>query len=175
MKKKKSFGQGSIVSIYRFMEYCGLTCEKKKNIMISHKIMLRKLALRHERFPDKILMPKSIPFNTILKDQVYVGNVFLVKDDYNQVLPYYLSRGLNFGNAFAQELFEEKEEEESLNDCENLSLGYQKYLYRKSRRQLEEEKLELFRMLKEQRENPEPTVTEKVTRYERVQHRKYVY
>ena len=110
-----------------------------------------------------------------MKDQVYVGNVFLVKDDYNQVLPYYLSRGLNFGNAFAQELFEEKEEEESLNDCENLSLGYQKYLYRKSRRQLEEEKLELIRMLKEQRENPEPTVTEKVTRYERVQHRKYVY
>lgn len=174
MKKKKNFGQGSIVSIYRFMEYCGLSCLKKKNIMVSHKIMMRKLSLRHEQFPDKILMPKNIPFNTILKEQVYVGNVFLVRDDYNQILPYSLIRKLDFGHTPAEELLEE-EDEESLEDCENLPEGYKKYLYRKSRRELEEEKLELIHLLKEQRENPEPEVTEKVTRYERVRHRKYVY
>ena len=39
----------------------------------------------------------------------------------------------------------------------------------------EEQKLAIMKMLKEQRENPELEVTEKITRYKRVNARKYAY
>ena len=52
---------------------------------------------------------------------------------------------------------------------------YSKYLFRKNYKELEEQKLAIMKMLKEQRENPELEVTEKITRYKRVNARKYAY
>ena len=46
-----------IVDVYSFMEMCGLKCNRKKNIRISNRIMLRKLSLRHDLFPNEVVMP----------------------------------------------------------------------------------------------------------------------
>ena len=43
------------INVYKFMEMCGLKCEVKRNINISHKIMLKKL-----EFMDKKTIMKSI-------------------------------------------------------------------------------------------------------------------
>lgn len=178
MSKKKNFGQGSIISIYRFMEYCGLECPKKENVLISHKIMMRKLELRKQQFPEKIRVPKHISFNIIKKAEVYNGVFFLVKDDYDQVLPYFLAgRFCQIEKVSQEELARRREEVLSTvqTNSEEMSEGYKKYLFRKNYKELEERKLAIMQMLKEQRENPELEVTEKITRYKRVNARKYAY
>lgn len=178
MSKKKCFGQGSIISIYRFMEYCGLECSKKENVLVSHKIMMRKLELRKQQFPDKIQIPKHISFKTIKKEEVYNGIFFLVKDDYDQILPYFLVRRIHQNEKVSQEeLIKRREEILSIvqTDSEEMSEGYKKYLIRKNYKELEEQKLAIIKILKEQRENPELEVTEKITRYKRVNARKYAY
>ena len=165
MKKKKSFGQGTIISIYRFMEYCGLNCPKKENVLVSHKIMMRKLELRKGQFPEKIQVPKHIPFSKIKKEEVFNGTLFLVKDDYNQVLPYFLVRKFHYTEHISDEELAKKREDTLKNiqiNSEEMSEGYKKYLYRKNFKELEEAKLAILKMLKD-------------TRYKRVNNRKYAY
>lgn len=178
MSKKQNFGQGSIISIYRFMEYCGLECPKKENVLVSHKIMMRKLELRKQQFPDKIQVPRHISFNAIKREKVYSGVFFLVKDDYDQILPYFLAGRVHQIEKVSQEELARRREailSTVQTNSEEMSEGYKKYLFRKNYKELEEQKLAIMKMLKEQRENPELEVTEKITRYKRVNARKYAY
>ena len=94
MRKKQDFGQGTIISIYRFMEYCGLECPKKENILISHYIMMRKLYLRNQKFPDVVLVPVPALCQELKKEDVYTGTFYLVEDDYGKILLYYLHKKL---------------------------------------------------------------------------------
>ena len=178
MGKKQDFGQGTIISIYRFMEYCGLECPKKENILISHHIMMRKLYLRNQKFPDVVLVPVPALCQKLKKEDVYTGTFYLVEDDYGKILPYYLHKKLApIEHVSAEEMARRRELCINRTDDESYEMkdGYKKYLYRKSMRELEETKKSLLEMARLDRENPEPMITEKVTRYARVKNRKHTY
>ncbi len=137
MSKKKFYGSDDIISVYKFMEKCGLHCEPQGNIAISHEIMLRKLSARQEKFPDKIIVPSAISFRNITKEDVKTGNTILVKDDYKNVVPYRMPH-LTLTNLpsdkqeeIRQKLIEERLEEISNPDKE-MKKGFIKYLYRKA-------------------------------------------
>lgn len=70
------------INVYKFMEMCGLKCSIKKNIRVSHTIMLKKLKLRHSLFPSEVKIPTKVNYNDINNEDVKKGNIILVKDDY---------------------------------------------------------------------------------------------
>lgn len=76
------------ISIYRFMEMCGLKCTYKHNIKVSHSIMQRKLELRYELFPDEIILPKKVDYSLIKKDDILRGRYLPVMDDCKKILIY---------------------------------------------------------------------------------------
>ena len=78
-----------IVDVYSFMEMCGLKCNRKKNIRISNRIMLRKLSLRHDLFPNEVVMPINAPFSIITNEDILKGNVIIVEDEYKNVLAFF--------------------------------------------------------------------------------------
>jgi hypothetical protein len=86
--KKHYTNKEDNISVYRFMENCGMHCKYKKNVRISHKIMLKKLEFRYKLFPEVIILPKSVSFNSYEKEDVLNGNVVEVVDDYGQVIAY---------------------------------------------------------------------------------------
>lgn len=176
-RKKKEFGQKETISIYRFMEMCGLKCPWKENVLISHEIMLRKLSLRFSKFPTEIAMPIRISFKSIKSEMVRRGIVFLVKDDYDQILPY----KVNLKQEFVQEvdpLVLESRRNEILSQYEvsnvQMPIGYQKYLWRKLKEQLEQERAELLTQVQESRTEEMLVVTEKRNRYERLRSRNII-
>ena len=180
MKKKKHYyGQGQILSVYRFMEYCGLDCPKKENILISHEIMMRKLALRHEKFPDKVSLPVRMSLKKIDKNDVYEGRTFLVKDDYKNILPYYVPKKLDLIEEAPEEEFARRRKEslleESLEVKKEMPNGYIRYLIRKNKRELLEEKKILIEIVQYDRTHPEEKITEKKGRLEKVKNRKRRY
>lgn len=154
MSKKKYYGSNDIISVYKFMEKCGLHCEPQGNIAVSHEIMLRKLRARQNKFPDMIVVPNAISFNQITKEDVKTGNTILVKDDLKNVVPYRMPH-LTLTNLpsdkqeeIRQKLIEERLEELSHTDNE-MKPGFMKYLYRKS---LREKKNELEKIKEEIKE-----------------------
>ena len=66
--KEKKFGHA--ISVYQFMSLCGLLCKKKENIKISHEIMMRKLSLRNEKFPEQVKYPKKVK-KSLLMNKIY--------------------------------------------------------------------------------------------------------
>ena len=87
MKKYYTNGK-DIISIYRYMEVCGLHCKFKKNVRISHSIMEKKLTLRHNEFPSEVFRPVRISFEDYNHEDVLSGKIVEVVDDYNKVIAY---------------------------------------------------------------------------------------
>ena len=77
-----------VISIYRYMELCGLFCEKRKHVRLSHKIMLGKVRKRQYLFTDKIVLPRPATLE-YEKEEILTGKIILVKDDIGKILPYY--------------------------------------------------------------------------------------
>ena len=86
--KKHYTNSKNIISVYRFMEICGLECKHKKNVRISHEIMRKKLELRYQSFPEAIILPQRISFDDYINEEVLSGKVVEVVDDYNKVIAY---------------------------------------------------------------------------------------
>lgn len=151
--EKKDYGY--VVSVYRFMQCCGLECPKKRNILISHKIMMRKLMARYEKMPDKIKVPRSAMRQYVKKEAIKTGKIILVEDDYGEKLPYYAPNvELKLEEVSKEELAKRREKalEEVMLEKKKTSLGKQKYLERKKK------KLELAKQkneLEEEKENLE--------------------
>lgn len=87
MSKHYTSGK-NIIDIYTFMRMSGLECKRKKNIRVSHKIMEKKMNLRHESFPEQIILPKRVSFDNYLNEDVLRGDILEVVDDYNRVIAY---------------------------------------------------------------------------------------
>lgn len=85
---KKYVSLASSISVYRFMELCGLYCEPKKKKKISHGIMMRKLEARYEMYPDKIIIPTTVSFSRFDKDELLSGDIVMVKDELGKVKAY---------------------------------------------------------------------------------------
>ena len=176
-RKKKEFGQKEIISVYRFMEMCGLKCPWKENVLISHEIMEKKLSLRHDKFPTKVLMPRRVSFKKIKTDMIYRGDAFLVRDDYDQILPYVLPLKRKIIEEVDHETMEERRNEilaQTVVINSQMPLGYQKYLWRKLKEQLEKERKELEKQKQESRAEEALIVTEKRNRYERLRSRNII-
>lgn len=178
--KKKLYGNDDVISVYKFMEMCGLHCEIKGNIHISHEIMMRKLALRNRKFPNEVLMPSTVSFKTITKERVKRGGVVLVKDDMDKIIGYKYPRFMNTDiheyTALEREEIRNNLINEELNKNDNTDLprGYQKYLYRKNLKELEEEKEKIINaLMADAVEHNE--ITEKVGRERVLQKRKRQY
>ncbi len=86
--KKHYTNSKNIISIYRYMEICGLECKFKKNVRVSHSIMEKKLNLRHGIFPEEVLLPVRVSFDDYINEDVLSGKIIEVIDDYNKVLAY---------------------------------------------------------------------------------------
>lgn len=138
------------INVYKFMEMCGLKCEVKRNVNISHKIMLKKLCLRHSLFPSKVVIPKRISYSKINNEDIRRGKIVIVKDDYEKKIAY--SNPIDFNSdMFLMSLkYMEKENiDEDLEHLKNkeeqeLKPGYIKYLTKKANRQekMEQEDIE---------------------------------
>ena len=76
------------ISVYKFMDMCGLKCVYKDNVKVSHKIMERKLVLRHSLFPDEIIVPKKVDYSLIQKEDILRGKYVPVMDDCKKILIY---------------------------------------------------------------------------------------
>lgn len=135
------------VDVYSFMEMCGLKCNKKKNIRISHKIMLRKLALRHNLFPSEVVVPKNAPFYTITKEDILKGNIIIVEDEYKNRLAFFnptrhLITKKSERTETEKQMIRDKIIEEYLKEQENknseFSTGYINYLVKKAKKDQEE-------------------------------------
>ena len=132
-----------VVSVYRFMQICGLECDKKENVLLSHKIMMRKLSLRHSKMSDKCLLPRRACRENVKNDLIKTGAIVLVEDDYGEKLPYYTPRkDFTLPKVSKEEL--SRRRQEILSQLEEkepcLSLGEKRYLERKKRKLLEEGK-----------------------------------
>ena len=137
------------ISVYQFMEMCGLECSKKDNIKVSHNIMMKKLALRHKSFPN-VVVPKKAAFSSINTEDVLKGNIIIVRDDYKNCFPYYkpnMFYDFMFYNNMSKleleeirkQILEEYEKEEKEEQTE-YKPGYVKYLYKRDIKLIAEEK-----------------------------------
>lgn len=86
--KKKYVSKPDTMNVYQFMLLCGLKCDWKKNIKISHEIMSRKLGLRSEKIPSSVIDAKRLPFFSVVDEEILTGKIIAVLDDYNKVLFY---------------------------------------------------------------------------------------
>ena len=175
-KKKYYFGKNKIISAYKFMMMCGLECPKRENVLISHEIMMRKLCLRNQKFPDKVTLPVRMSVKKIDKHDVYEGKTILVKDDYHKILPYYIPIKMFTIESLTPEEIEERREasiktffNEEKPEFPN---GYIKYLLKKEKKAL---------LMQKENENTrtdfldEDYVTENRNRLIKVQSRKRRY
>lgn len=142
--KRKFYGNNDIISVYKFMEMCGLHCNPKGNICVSHEIMRRKLRLRNEKF-ENVVVPEIVPYHLITKELVKSGRIILVKDDSKKIEAYRIPV-LDYSKQTTEEerrIIREKLIQEELEKVtENIMKpGYQKYLYRKSQKSLSEEEI----------------------------------
>lgn len=134
------------INVYKFMEMCGLKCEVKRNVNISHKIMLKKLCLRHSLFPSKVVIPKRIAYSKINNEDIKRGKIVIVKDDYEKKIAY--SNPIDFNSKlFLTSLkYVEKIDMDEIEKVEEQELkpGYIKYLTKKAIRQekIEQEDIE---------------------------------
>ncbi len=142
-----------VVSVYRFMQCCGLLCTKKPNILVSHEIMMRKLRLRHSKMPDKCVLPKRACRQTVKNDLIKTGEIVLVEDDYGVKLPYYAPQEVLALPSVSQEELAKRRQtilDQYQNETKPMSLGEKRYLLRKAKKLKEEqEKREALKLTKE--------------------------
>lgn len=110
--RKKFVSAKDAINVYDFMRMCGLECVKTKT-KISHEIMMRKLNLRNEKFPQNVNLPKRLSFDDIRSDEVATGNILIVEDDYNKIL-YYKNPKMFSLNCLLNELKESVDDLESI-------------------------------------------------------------
>lgn len=163
------------INVYKFMEMCGLKCKIKKNVKVSHSIMLRKLELRHKLFPSEVCVPSQINIYSINNEDVKRGNIILVKDDYDKRIAYDNPKKLE--NIELDKLTERERKQirkkllkeykkELENSDETLKAGYIKYLVRKqTKEQNEEENIDI--------EPEEEYVIENRNRIKKLNRRRY--
>lgn len=82
------------ISVYQFMEMCGLICTK--NTKISHKIMMKKIIARAFLFPEKIIIPKCANLSLVTKEDILTGKIIIVEDDMGKIMIYHNPRPLIF-------------------------------------------------------------------------------
>lgn len=144
-----------VISVYKFMRCCGLECDMKPNVMISHNIMMKKLSLRHQKMPDKVIMPTRTTCEKAKNDDIKTGKVVLVEDDYGTKLPYYMPNYVISLEEVSQEELAKRREKalkEASLEVKEPSLGLQRYIKRKQKKlELEKQK----KALKEQKFNLE--------------------
>lgn len=165
--KKKYYGQKDTISVYQFMEMCGLKCEYKENVRVSQKIMMGKLIARKEKFKETIIVPRRACLDIISTEAINIGHVIMVRDDYGVVYPYIAPKKMNY-EVLSNENMEEKrnkilsELQDQNNDLkdEKMTTGYIKYLVRIENRRRKEKLEELKKMLFESKIEEEITVTE---------------
>lgn len=172
--KKKYYGNDDVITVYKFMERCGLHCEVKGNICVSHEIMMRKLRARNEKFPDKVIVPESIAFGQIEKEDVKTGKTILVKDDTKQIRAYHLPTRLIEPMTPEQREYIRKEKiEEKLSEPvfdATIKPGYMKYLYRKA---MKESLAETKEVLNKEDEYDDYMPNIKVNRLKKVDKKRY--
>ena len=144
--KNKSFGSDDVISVYKFMEMCGLHCKTKSNIHISHKIMRKKLEKRSKLFPDSVISPKAISFTSISIENVKLGNIVLVRDDCRNIVAYekpifrsyeVLPDSLEKENKRSELIEKQNSLVETLLNGEKITPGYLKYLKKKLKKEIE--------------------------------------
>ena len=168
MVKRKSLviSKKETMDVYSFMSLCGLECNFKDNVRVSHNIMLSKLALRHNEFPDKVFMPIRIGVKDVKTEDVLSGYTIIVRDDYGRLMPYKNPRTHildlleQISTSMPETEFEKREEAQFKN-------GYINYMIKKAKRMEEEEK-RLLEELKQQDEEEIETITENVNRCKRL-------
>lgn len=169
--KKKFYGSNDVITVYKFMEMCGLKCNPKGNICVSHEIMMRKLNARNKKMNEKVIVPEIVPFHSIIKEEVKSGKTILVKDD-NQIIEAYhipeIEHVIEMSEEERMKIREKLIQEQLERIVENvMKPGYQKYLYRKSKK----EEFEKTQTIEEQ----EYEVTEKKVRIMKLEKRKKQY
>lgn len=142
------------INVYKFMEMCGLKCKIKKNVKVSHTIMMKKLNLRNKLFPEQVVVPKKINRYDINNEDVKRGNIVLVKDDYDKRTAYQNPISLDVNvESYVNNMTERerkrvrkallKEYKRELEEStETLKEGYIKYLVRKQNKEEKEEVVE---------------------------------
>lgn len=152
-------GKENTINVYEFMRICGLECKNKDNVLISHKIMLRKLELRHNLFPREVIVPKKIPFKFVKKEDILRGRVLIVRDDYNDSLAFI--NPINLSMVVSDNLSDEEKEikrqelidEEMNKEKVTFTPGYIKYLIKQAER-------ENMKKIEELRENQELSIND---------------
>lgn len=81
-------GRNELVDIYQFMSMCGLECEYKSNVKVSHKIMEKKLLKRFEVFPEKIILPERVDNSLVSEEDLLNGYYVAVRDDNKKIVIY---------------------------------------------------------------------------------------
>ena len=175
--KEKKFGHA--ISVYQFMSLCGLLCKKKENIKISHEIMMRKLSLRNEKFPEQIKYPKRVKREFINEQDLLLGDMYLVFDDYGKTQCYHINRSITLLNNGTEEERALKREHALSEYSPNQSMkpGYMKYLYRKAKKGLLEieARREMSTLEEATREEESLMVTDKLGRLTKVKKRRTRY
>lgn len=169
--KRQKFCKTDIISVYKFMEKCGLHCEPKGNISISHKIMMNKLYKRHESF-EQVIVPSRAFVDSIRQEDVISGKVIFVRDDYNKVIPYRMPiYSLQIEHKTKEEMKKIREKlikEQLEKEKSSLKPGYINYLIRReNKNELLEEKMESEEIFYE--------ITEKIGRVKKLEKRKIRY
>mgnify|MGYP004630779977 FL=1 len=175
--KEKKFDHA--VSVYQFMSLCGLLCKKKEKIKISHEIMMRKLSLRNEKFPEQIKYPKRVKREFINEQDLLLGDMYLVFDDYGKTQCYHINRSITLLNNGTEEERALKREQALSEYAPNQSMkpGYMKYLYRKAKKDLLEieARREMDTLEETQREEESLIVTDKPGRLTKINKRRTRY
>ena len=133
--------------------------------------MMRKLNARNKKMNKKVIVPEIVPFHSIIKEEVKSGKTILVKDD-NQIIEAYhipeIEHVIELSEEERMKIREKLIQEQLERIVENvMKPGYQKYLYRKSKKE-EFEKTETI-------EEQEYEVTEKKVRIMKLEKRKKQY
>lgn len=175
--KEKKFGHA--ISVYQFMSLCGLLCKKKENIKISHEIMMKKLSLRNEKFPEQVKYPKRVKKEFINEQDLLLGDMYLVFDDYGKTQCYHINRSITLLNNGTEEERALKREQALSEYAPNQSMkpGYMKYLYRKAKKDLLEieARREMDTLEEAQREEESLIVTDKPGRLTKINKRRTRY
>jgi len=179
-RKKSNYSGKSVINVYQFMQMCGLFCESKKNVSISHRIMMKKLLLRHRLFPNAVELPNRLPFEKVSQEDVCKGNILLVEDDNGVLLPYRKPMTASIVKQILPNIGTDEPENLRTSAIENLRIGeeilkpgHAKYLVKKSEKMQETEEERLKELLREEREEILEEVTEKKNRILSLQKKHY--
>jgi len=179
MRKKQQFSKSETISVYQFMEMCGLVCNQNGNILISHEAMMKKLLKRSTKFPTKIAIPVRLPFHIISCEKVKIGEILLVEDDYKKIFPYerpklVIDYILGYSRYKRTDFLDKSiEEDKTESQIPSVSRGYLKYLLKKNRKELEMEKIRMEEALLADQQDIQNGYTEDQVKIRKKGKRKY--